>query len=343
MAITQRIVPIHDFAHSMVDEKALPEDIAGRLDDFEKRFGSPDTDTLAVIVQASLVCRFHGHHEHNLLQTCAAIGQGAPTAIYIHRQVSPERWNETNAYVIGVQAWLGLDTPPPPEIDKRRVDTIVEWLGPDHPAKRCLGELFLSRLIEHIWNTDLACVAAGKSSSQPEYCDFGRWYLRRDGGQYATGDREAYREKLLSRARELLPVPEDDKHGNPGGIGIGLMNPLCMHRSARRLDIQLTSIGALERRGNLPPDPDPKENWARFCEEVDADLASWLSEGGADSDIGHGIHEALGEPTEMKKTVVRDFLYRGAPGRMWGWFEKKRREYGHSVGAISAASDGWWG
>ena len=121
------------------------------------------------------------------------------------------------------------------------------------------------------------------------------------------------------------------------------MNPLCMHRSARRLDIQLTSIGALERRGNLPPDPDPKENWARFCEQVDAALASWGKGEEPDSDTGHAMHEALGEPTEVKRTIVRDFLYRGAPGRMWGWFEKKRREYGHSVGAIAAASDGWWG
>jgi len=50
MAITQRTVPIHDFARSMVDESALPDNVAGRLLDFEKRFGRPDGDTLAVIV-----------------------------------------------------------------------------------------------------------------------------------------------------------------------------------------------------------------------------------------------------------------------------------------------------
>lgn len=302
MKQTRQSIPVADFAEAMLTHAR--DSFASRVAEFESRFGKADTDILAVLAQAAYCCWGNCHYRDNLLSVCAAIGSGEPTSMYLHNQVDPNRWVELNTYVEAVQHWLRPDAREiPAVVDGQMVDQVGQWLGERSACKEVLASLFLNELIGNLLPMNLTKLS--EADREAEYYDFGPCYERPDGTHYRS-DRAAFADRCAERLR-TQGVADDD------GVQEILRNLLrekphsCMHRFPRHLDIQLTSIGVLKWRGNVPPDHVPKPEWIQFIEEG-CGLSSWLRGEAPEGDYAAGIHGALGSPTDRKAAIVTDFL-----------------------------------
>lgn len=104
MTIVQHEVSVKEFARAMVEEDSA---FANRVQHFEERFGTINTDVLAVLSQSTYFCWFEHEYESNLVAVCQAIDIGKPTSFFLCFQITSDRWAEINTYVVGVQRWLG--------------------------------------------------------------------------------------------------------------------------------------------------------------------------------------------------------------------------------------------
>ena len=105
-----------------------------------------------------------------------------------------------------------------------------------------------------------------------------------------------------------------------------------MHRFTRHLDIQLTSIGVLKWRANLPQcEVLSKESWIHFIEE-DCGVRSWLAGNAASTDYAAQVHAALGAPTDEKRAIVANFLCAQDRGSVFagGWIGEQTRARGRT-------------
>ncbi len=323
----QQIVPMTELARDML---ATEDVLAERVRRFEKRFGPVSSETLAVMAQASLFCWYENEYERDFLEVCHAIGREKPTSQFLCGQVSPARWIEINTYVVGVQKWLGCSRPAPAGVDGKLVIRIAQWLGDRGPGKVPLCELFLLKLIDDLWNyTSLAKLGGETSPDRTPYPDFTDWYSH-GGRDYATGhaptddDRVSWlkeamaatMEHLTQRARDAMASSSEDAEELVRGILTGSQPP-CMHRYARYLDIQITSIGALKWRGNVPPSDDrDKYHAADWLTQAADEVRAWTEGASPRTPGGHRIHEAIGAPSDRKKALVEDFFN---AERIGGW------------------------
>ena len=239
-----------------------------------------------------------------------------------------------HGYLVGIQRWLGVEQPLPPQIDTSKVEQIAGWLGDPSPAKVALAELLLIRLVDDLLNyVSLGALSDAPATSKGEYPDFSAWYSRADGTPLAvarTGDssRRPFADPpFKERADELVSIVHEHMPSRPDDAAELIdwltrqTQPPCMHRFSRYLDVQITSIGALKLRGNIPPDRIPKSEWQSWHEQTQAALQAWAEEAQADSERAWYIHTLLGEATEPKRAIVREFLLAAFhdPGNTAGW------------------------
>ena len=329
MRNTGQMIPLTDFGAAM---RARADDsFAARVEGYASRFGEPDRETLAVLAQAAYYCWGNCHFRENLLQVCAAIGSGRPTCMYLHSQVSPPRWAELNSYVVGVQVWLNPgDARVPDGVDRELVAAIAGWLGEHSTTTRTLSDLFLNELVPDLLSMNLSKLGGDEHRDCEEYRDFARWYMRPDGSRFGDG-RQVFADRRL---RELADEVACHSTLTPMIANLTEAQPrFCMHRSARHLDIQLASIGALDWRGNLPRSGAlSRESWIHFI-EVDCGVRSWLADDDPPGDFAATVHAALGPPTDWKRAVVGEFLCeqdRGSPFS-GSWIDEQSRAGGRTA------------
>lgn len=339
---TQQKVSLKEFAEAMLKADRT---FAERVSNFEQHFGTIDTNTLAVLTQAAYFCWHNCEYQDNLLELCRAIGTETPTSFYYHCQVTPERWNEINTYVVGIQRWLGVDLPLPGRVDRRKVERISQWLGQRDPAKDSLAKLFLFKIIDHLLNyVSLTKLGRGSTPDTTECLDFMLWYVRPDGAMYTTEHPVAPADghPWFWKNERMHAFVEEHKQCVYERMNSSIQDakklvqeilrpsqPPCMHRYSRYLDIQLASIGVLKWRGYLPPDDIPKNRWQKFLDEANASIRTWLDGVSPKGEIAIILHKALGKITERSKTIVRDFLLadsRGDPGVSWNWLVPKAQK-----------------
>ena len=126
MRIIQRAIPLTQFAAAM---QADQSDFGRDVQCFSSKFGSVDSQLLAVVAQARYFCWFEVEYEDDFLGVCRAIGTGQPGSMYCCGQVSPRRWREMNTYLVGVQLWLGRPDPLPDRVSSKEIAQIGTWLG----------------------------------------------------------------------------------------------------------------------------------------------------------------------------------------------------------------------
>jgi hypothetical protein len=298
-----------------------------RVRQFESRFGAVSGDLLGVLAQAAFLCWHNVEIYRNVYTLCEAIQTGRPTTHYYHCQITARRWNEMHAYLVGIQRWIGVEHTLPPEIDPSQVEQIGAWLGERTPVKQALTELLLIRLVDDLLNyASLARCGNGRGEEKETYSDFSAWYWARDGTPYAVarlGDdsRQPFADPLFKeRADKLADLVRESMASLEDAEQLisaikRQTQPPCMHRFSRYLDVQITSIGALKWRGNLPSDPTPKAEWQAFTAQAQAALKLWASSApestepaNPDSEIERRIYAALGVPTELKQSIVQDFV-----------------------------------
>ena len=333
MTVPGTTVSLTEFARAM-------REAGGTFDQsvrhFESRFGAVDDDTLAVLAQAAFLCWVNVEAERNLLAACEAIRTGKPTYQYYHCQITPERWIEMHSYLVGIQHWIGVERPLPSQIDASKVELISGWLGEPSPAKVALAELFLIRLVDDLLNyVSLAALGSVPAADRSAYPEFSDWYSSADGTPYAiarTSDssRQPFAgppfkgraDQLVAIVCEHMPSRPDDAAELIDWI-TRQTQPPCMHRFSRYLDLQIASIGALKLRGNLPPDTVPKAEWQAFREQAQAALQAWMDGTPPNDEWSRRIHASLGEPTEPKRAIVREFLLGGfhdtGDSTAWDW------------------------
>ena len=257
---------------------------------------------------------------------------------------------------MGAQVWLGVNLPIPDGTDLARVDQVKRWLGAPSPGKQALAQLFLCSLVDHlVLRSSLTFLGAegsagdsidGPSEGLPDLAAYRRWYSRPDGQLYTLGaDHDdgmpggAPSPLVEGLKRRILYELEDATAAEALIEGIlRPSQPPCHHRFQRYLDIQLTSIGALEWRGNLPPDDGSKERWKDFWGKAEPALDAWA--GGAppadlpQSIVASRIYEALGAPNEEKRAIIREFLRQPPPAG--GFYQWLRRRVRHDATVIAA-------
>ncbi len=333
-------VPLAQFAKDMLETDVV---FADRVRNIEKQFGAADDDTLAVLAQAAYFCWFEFEYENDLVEVCRAIGVGKPTSMHLCLQVSPERWAEMNTYVVGVQRWLGLDLPLPNEVDGAKVEQTKQWLGDRNPAREALAQLFLVHLLDQLlFRASLAKMGGDTQEKRREYTDFAPWYARPGGLRSGTGQEKLFIEKCKLRVHDEMSLAPRDAEELIERIlqPRETIQPACMHRFSRYMDIKLASIGALKWRGRLPPDDGSKEKWKTFREEATDALESWAEGALPAGELAVGLHDALGLPTMRSKAIVRAFLLAEKTGcaAFYHWLEERAREEGTFAGSFSVGS-----
>lgn len=319
MASLQRGVPLAEFAEAM---RRADSGFAARVERFESRFGAAGPQRLAVLAQAAYFCWGNCASRQDLPRVCRAIAGGRPTLFHYHRQITPERWDQVHAYLVGVQRWLGEEQSPPQSLEGPRVAQVQVWLGEPGPARRALAELLRRRLVGELLGLELTVM--GEPLAGACYHDYRGWYCL-DG---LSGDLLPEPGFTASRARlvreAMAEAPEEAER-----LLAWLTRqttPPCSHRYCRYLEIQLTSIGALRWRGSLPPDCAPVAEWSAALRASQAALRGWADGRPADTDLAHTLHAALGAPTPETQAVVQDFLLAEDRGAVesWHWLLARR-------------------
>jgi hypothetical protein len=322
--LDQKVVSTVEFAKAM---REAGGSFAEKVEQFESRFGVVSGDLLGVLAQAAFLCWHNVEIRRNLFALCAAIQTGRPTAHYYHCQITARRWNEMHTYLMGIQRWLGVKHALPPEIDPGQVEQIGTWLGERAPVKQALTELLLIRLVDDLLNyMSFAHFEGGRGGEEAAYSDFSTWYRAHDGTPYAVArtrddSRGPFADPLFSeRADKLADLVRESMSSLDDAEQLisslkRQTQPPCMHRLPRYLDVQITSIGALKWRGNLPPDHTPKAEWQAFTAQAQAALKLWAGNApesaeraNPDNETERRVYAALGVPTELKQSIVRDFV-----------------------------------
>jgi hypothetical protein len=355
----QQVVPFAAIARGIRGESFV-----ARVDRFAETFGEVDTDTRAVMAQASLLCWFESEYEQNFLEVCRAIGQGKPTTQYHCRQLTPTRWVTINTYVVGVRRWLGCPRPLPGTVDESRIEQIGHWLGDRSESKDALCNLFLVKLIDELWNyAGLTRLGSQASTDSSAYVDFTEWYYQNDGTAYAT-DRSAVNDASHARLSEWyhgrdLTSQVSRRSGDTdadtalrlkirdinarviSALGLaaaemllrGILTesqPPCHHRFTRYLDIQITSIGCLKWRGNLPlSDLEDKQRSVQWLTQASSAATSWVSGDAPQNSLAVTIHHALGDPSPRKNALVADFLLADREA-MFDWLTWYSRDHDYT-------------
>jgi hypothetical protein len=310
---------------------------AERVQHYDEQFGAADADMLAVLAQAAYLCWFHCEHSNDLIETCRAIASGRPTSMHLCLQVTPKRWAEMNTYVVGVQRWLGVDLPLPRSVNRAKIDQIKRWLGDRDPAKDALAVLFLHHLIDQLlFRTSLSKLAAGTTQERVEYTSFTPWYFRPDGTTYATAQEDPFIGDCRRKIRQVMGSSSGDATRLISGIMVPResIQPVCMHRFSRYLNIKLTSIGALGWRSNLPAGDFSKAKWKSSVSDAEAGLRSWAEGSSLDTELALSLGDALGKPDDRSRAVVLDFVLAEKTGStdFYNWLQKKAQDDGTLAG-----------
>jgi hypothetical protein len=322
MSVRQHVIPMSEFAQAMRKTSAS---FAKRVGEFEDTFGAVDSGTLAVVAQATYFCWFEIEYEQDYLDVCRAVGLGRPTSLCLCGQVSPRRWTEMNTYIVGVQRWLGVERPLFCELSSAKLNQIYGWLGDRITAKEAVAKLFVTNLATDLSALSLARLSGCNDPSGERYSDFTPWYPEGEGAANPSENQasvvESLKQRIGKEAQELI-----------AGI-LKKSQPACHHRFSRYQDIKITSIGALRWRGNIPPDVDVPRCEARTWFEEKADLGGWLTGRPPTTPLLTKLYDALGNPTDRKKAIVRDFFY-GPPEGGYDWLVDRAAQDGTTVSAI---------
>lgn len=376
MTVVQQTTSLKLFAQAMCERN---ESFAQGIRSYEEAFGPVDEDGRALLAQAAYFCWFHGEYQGNLLSTCRAIGSGRASYLYLCGQVTPAHWSALNTYVVAAQRWLGEDPASPTLLDAGQLAQIATWLGERTPGKEGLVRLFLCQLVDHlILRTTFAVLTDGPAPESAGYADFGRWYLRPNGLRYGipfTGDAwlgEGETSQFHTAADPLpalcpgsvqawpFGIPDDDGFVEESKAAVceemadrpedaeelisGVLRPSQppgMHRFGHYQDIKLASIGALKWRGRLPGDDGSGTRWRDFWDAAEAGLQTWMEGSPPAGEVADGLHDALGDATEQRRAMVRDFLLQPPPGSgCFEWLLRQAHEDGATqIGALTRAMD----
>ncbi len=334
-------------------------DFAGRVESFESLYGPTSEDMLAVLAQAICLCPYNHQFTQNLRALCRAIETGRPTEFYYHFQITEERWLEMHSFVIGVQRWLGSDLSVPDGVDIEKVQQIAEWLGERSSAKEALCELFLIRLVDFLFNYISFAHLASQGSTAAEFPCFRDWYVRSDGrplalqhGLTPDGGQDSFYfqnettmagdvEELKERVRNAMPSATQDTEELIEKVFKGSQPP-CMQRFSRYLDIRLTSIGALKWRGSVPADRSKKAEMVRCKKEATDALSGWASDAPPCNQLAEQLYAILGEATEQRKSVARNFCRLLSPPKDpdigWDWLSATTQTMGTTVACANCAT-----
>ena len=335
MNIEQQIIPMSKFAQAMLDHSP---GFADRVHKFEREFGPVDGDTLSVLAQASHFCWYEAEYARDYLAVCRAIGTGRPTSLYLCRQVTPRRWAEMNSYVAGVQRWLGVTAPIPPETNRRKVQQVTGWLGQWTPEKQALAELYVCHLaIDHLLPLSLAKLSGSDDPETDRYVDFTPWYRTTGGARFTVDDKDHLIGRLTERVREAMSNTPGELEELVTNI-LRVSQPPCQHRFSRYQDIKVSSIGVLKWRGAVPPDSEVPKNAAQDWFDK-AGLEGWLADDPPQTELTQELYAALGTPTKRKKALVRDFFYGPHESILWDWLEKNADDRGITATALFQIGD----
>ncbi|HJN49054.1 MAG: hypothetical protein QGI68_02335 [Pseudomonadales bacterium] len=328
-SVRQQIVPMRDFAQAM---RESDKDFAERVGRFERTFGRTDSDTLAVLAQACYFCWFEIEYEQDYSNVCRAIGTGEPTSLYLCRQISPSRWEELNSYIVAVQNWLGMQMPVA-KLPRAAIEQTQMLLGDHTPEKEALAELFVCHLAVDLLQLSLTKLSGADDPDEKLYPDFTEWYVRHDGSRYSLQNYPSLIEQLEKNVRSFGTRAARDVEELITGI-LQASQPACQHRFARYQEIKVASIGALQWRGNLPPDAIEPKYKARNWFEREADLSGWLNDQPSHTDVLAQLYDTLGEPTEWKRAVIRDFFHVPPAGGFFNWLGTKAEKDGTTVASL---------
>ncbi len=160
--------------------------------------------------------------------------------------------------------------------------------------------------------------------------DFTRWYISDNGKMFGHNSKE-YSEHCV-RTLSADPQSCDDTEKMVSRI-VEEKPHSCMHRFARHLDIQLSSIGALKWRGSVPQCQClSKTSWIHFIEQ-DCGVRSWSTGSEPANEYAETVHATLGTPTDRKKAIVDSFLCAQDRGSVYagGWIGEQSEKRGRNA------------
>ncbi len=323
----RRCISPYAFAEAMLERDS---GFAERVRAFEEEFGELDPDLTAVLAQAAYLCAYRADIRANLVAGCRASGGGAPTRRLGHCQVTRERWLALHAYVVGLRQWLGDLRPAPGCLDLGVVESVQGWLGEDAPGKRALAELCLCRLLDAMHSVCVSAIASTDDPRETPESELDSWRCLGDEpfapamvGHWLKDRKETARTELRERLAGVDELIDGILADSP---------PPCHHRFIRYVRIWITSVGALEWRGALPPPESDGEDVRDWREFWDGEVRPFLTEGWPAgrmprTEYTWELHKALGPPISIRRAIVAQFLMQPPPNGAdvdKGWLRERQ-------------------
>ncbi|MBD3182566.1 hypothetical protein GF312_09760 [Candidatus Poribacteria bacterium] len=322
--VNQASISIIDFGKAMLK---MDYRFKVRVKDFEKKFGKVNDNTLAIMAQAAYFCWGNAEYKNNILHICKAVRTGKPTYLIYHNQLTPERWSLINSYLLGVQKWLGFDFQNNIKADKVVIEKINQWLGEHSPEKEALAEVFSANLAARLMGVVLSGMGDNGKKTPIDYEDYTSYYITRGGVEYKPYIPGKINSFVEEAKQKVLEMGDENLREIMEGI-LKASSPPCIHRFTRYMDIQISSIGALKWRGNLPEDNLPVSKWENFIKECHNAINTWADGALPRGELAFNIHRILGKPNERNKAILFNFLLAENRGGdcSWKWLVEKNRE-----------------
>ncbi|MHA2281806.1 MAG: hypothetical protein ACXAC5_13265 [Promethearchaeota archaeon] len=317
-----KTISLISFAKAMFDKK---REFFSLVKDFEKDFGQVNDEMLGILAQTAFFCYFNNQYKENLLNTCKAIGSGQPNRLYLHRMISPERWDELHDYIIGLQLWRGVSLSLP-RITSKKWDLISNWLGMKTEIKEAFVDLLLFQLINDALSIRFFIFQEDNTPPE-EYQNYSNWYINLDGTEFEVNGDVWQRFKTKSRrAIKNLSTNQNDLK-ELEEIITRETSPWCAFRYNRFYDIRISSIGILKSRGKVPPDDGTRQKNYRFFDEIRNYLQiKWPNNEKVQDPYLLQIGKVLGVPTLMKKRLIEILLEKPVNEREWEWIYERSME-----------------
>ncbi len=220
--------------------------------------------------------------EASILAICEAIGNKKPALLPIGHQksIDKERWQKLWAYYFTLRDWL-------PAVVTSGYSVILNELDSDYKIQNHIHDLLgernkLKELYVERFARCLEFLLSGYPASGS---------AQTTAHKAAVEKLEAEIWKLDHKARILNAMWSD---------GEGRLNP-CHHKSFRRFDIILSSIGAGKWRAKMPLDGTTGMDRAELIDKYISPIENWVSEEPKPSDkLGAKIYKLLGEKDNLK-------------------------------------------
>lgn len=305
------------------------------INQMEASLGTLSAEQIELRIIADFCCIWRYDYPERIHQICATISGSPKRELRLHFQVGPDQRQRLSDYAAALKGWLDDIAPDDPAYFREGSSDINEkvysYLGQKDPLKNVLAERTFISLASRFLN----CSFWGESNSDSgvSLFPYTAYTLPANSSQRMHELEQRMKKEMGNQAYNFIC----DVGGSP--------EPACYFKFIRRVEIMISSIGAMKWRGNLPPKDSLISN-RKYLTKLYMDVlekywreskTSYANTEG--ESIEKELFDLLGKPDDFKKWLVA-CLWRSIqiqttcqayPMKQWVEFVRIGEDYLHNL------------